>query len=61
MSDIKIPDLPEGPEDIKQSEAKLPKAFIMNPYFQKELLTKTEALNLLNHITGVLLIHECNR
>lgn len=32
--------------------------FIINPYYGEEFLTVEQALDLLHHVTGVLLIHE---
>lgn len=45
----------EHEEKIKNNDE-----FIVNVYHNKEYLTKSEALHLLNHITAVLLIHECS-
>lgn len=57
---MQIPGLPTGPEEIKKEEHSQ-KDLVLNIYKDKEFLTKVEALNLLNHITAVLLIYESER
>ena len=36
-------------------------AIFFNRFFNKKLLTKVEALDLINHLSGMLLINEHNR
>lgn len=45
-------------EPITKTENMGDSAIILNPYSGKDLLTKEEAIDLINHISGALLIHE---
>ena len=57
--------LPESAADLTpDSNQELPgmeEAYIMNPYPGKDLLTRHEALNIINVLSGMLLIDGSNR
>ena len=63
-----IPELKTGPDEgsldnhIENSQEILDtEAIYMNQFYNKKLLTRTEALQLCNHLTGALLVNECQR
>lgn len=49
-ADIDIKKIPENEE-----------AIIINPYIGKEKLTEAEAIDCINHLSGMLLANECIR
>ena len=65
---MSIPELKQGPDDgdldnmIEGNQESLDNQPIyMNQFHGKKLLTRTEALQLINHLSGALLINECQR
>jgi len=53
---MKIPDSAADPGHDNESLPDANEAYIMNPYPGKELLTRHEALNAINALSGMLLI-----
>ena len=53
-------DIPQSASGVHPNDevAEAAEAFIQNPYAARDLLTVQEAVDLINHISGVLLVHE---
>jgi|GEM_PF-6617314 len=59
LEGVKIDDIVDGKIEGREKIRGIPDAndaYINNPGFEKEFLTKIEALNIINHLSGVLLI-----
>jgi hypothetical protein len=52
--------LPESAADPVRTD-KGKDDYIINPYVGKKMLSKKEAVDLINHLSGVLLIDECHK
>lgn len=51
-------DLPNDASECEPTEEKYAGAFLLNPYRGKEKLTKAEALDAINILSGMVLLHE---
>lgn len=65
---MNIPELKTGPDEgsldkhIENSQEVLDSyAVYMNQFYDKKLLTRVEAIQLINHLSGALLVNECQR
>lgn len=56
-----LTDFINGKNNIEKMKDNVDKKIFMNRYYQKEMLTKEEAIDLINHLSGALLIYECSR